>query len=120
MTENATADQFFETYARALLDRDAAAIGAQYGVPALIEFPDQRVAVTDSSQTEGFFNGAFGQYEGVAEAHARVDVVAETAHSIWADVTWTYDGGAPAERNMYQLVRVGDAWKIAVLTPLQA
>ena len=94
--------------------------GAQYGVPALIEFPDQRIAVTDSSQTEGFFNGAFGQYEGVAEARARVDVVAETAHSLWADVTWTYDGGAPAEENIYQLVRVDDAWKIAVLTPLQA
>lgn len=40
-------------------------------------------------------------------------------HSIWVDVTWTYHGGAPDERNMYQLVRTDEGWKIAVLTPLE-
>ncbi|MGO3023873.1 MAG: hypothetical protein ACTIIH_11615 [Brevibacterium sp.] len=48
-----------------------------------------------------------------------VEVAASTAHSIWVDVTWTYHGGALDERNMYQLVRTDEGWKIAVLTPLE-
>lgn len=118
MSGKTIAERFFGHYTRALLDRDARAVAEHYAVPALILFPDQPVAVTASSQTEEFFAGAFGQYEGVSSAHATVEVVAETGHSIWADVTWTYDAGAPAERNLYQLVRTGDDWKIAVLTPL--
>lgn len=118
MTENTIAREFFDTYTGALLDRDAAAIAAHYAVPALIEFPDQRILVTDAAQTEEFFAGAFGQYEGVVKAHATVSVVAATAHSVWADVTWDYDDAAPGERNLYQLVRIADGWRIAVLTPL--
>ncbi|WP_209325921.1 hypothetical protein [Brevibacterium renqingii] len=110
--------EFFDTYSRALIDRDATAIADHYAVPALIEFPGQRILVTDASQTESFFAGAFDQYEGVTEADAAVSDVASTGHSIWADVTWAYHGGAPDERNMYQLVQTDDGWKIAVLTPL--
>lgn len=40
-------------------------------------------------------------------------------HSIWADVTWTYHGGAPDERNMNQLVRTDEGGKTAVPTPLE-
>jgi hypothetical protein len=87
-------------------------------VPALIEFPEQPVAVSDAAQTKAFFKGAFGQYEGVTSVRATLDVVAETGHSLWVDVTWTYGAGTPAERNLYQLIRSGDAWKIAVLTPM--
>ncbi len=61
-----------------------------------------------------------GQYEGVSTTDAAVEVVAATEHSIWADATWNHHGGAPDERNMYQLVRGGEGWKIAVLTPLDA
>jgi len=117
--------EFFDSYTRAVIDRDAAAIAAHYAVPALIEFPGQRILVTDAGQTEGFFAQAFGQYEGVTELDADVAVAAATEHSIWADVTWKYSGGgadsdvAPDERNMYQLVQVDDGWKIAVLTPLE-
>jgi len=110
--------EFFDTYTRALIDRDAAAIAEHYAVPALIEFPGNRIPVTDASQTQSFFAGAFGQYEGVTEMEAVVAVVASTGHSIWADVTWRYDSGASDERNMYQLVHTDDGWKIAVLTPL--
>lgn len=120
MTENTIAEEFFDTYTRALLDRDAAAIAEHYAVPGLIEFPDQPIAVTAVEQTEQFFAGAFGQYEGVSTARPHVEVVAATDHSIWADVTWDYDGGAPGEHNLYQLVRSGDEWKIAVLTPMDA
>lgn len=118
MDENTMARDFFDTYTRALLDRDATAVAHHYAVPALIEFPDQPVAVSEAAQTEDFFASAFSQYEGTTEASATIDVVAETGHSVWADVTWSYDG-APAERNMYQLVRTGESWKIAVLTPLE-
>src|SRR5699024_4647783 len=110
--------EFFDTYTRALIDRDAAAIADHYAVPALIEFPGQRISVTDASQTESFFAGAFGQYEAVTEVDAAVSAIASTGHSIWADVTWRYRGRAPDERNMYQLVQTDDGWKIAVLTPL--
>ena len=111
--------QFFDAYTRALLDRDASAIADHYAVPALIEFPGQRILVTEARQTEQFFAQAFGQYEGVTEVDAAVTVTASTGHSIWADVTWRYQGGAPDERNMYQLVSTEDGWKIAVLTPLK-
>lgn len=115
---NEVATEFFAAYAKALLDRDAEAIAAHYAVPALIEFPGQRIVVTDAAQTVEFFAGAFAQYEGVTEADAVVEVVAATGHSIWADVSWDYHGAASSERNMYQLVRIEDEWKIAVLTPL--
>lgn len=118
MTNNTVAREFFETYANALLSRDAHRIADHYSVPALIEFPGQPIAVSDVSQTEAFFAGAFDQYEGVSEARTTIAVVAESSHSIWADVTWSYDGVTPGERNMYQLVRTGPGWKIAVLTPL--
>ncbi|QGH70903.1 hypothetical protein GCE65_02965 [Pseudactinotalea sp. HY158] len=89
-------------------------------MPALIEFPEQAIVVSDPRQTEEFFAGAFGQYAGVSATDAAVAVVAASRHSIWADVTWNHHGGAPDERNMYQLVRSGEDWKIAVLTPLNA
>ena len=118
MTNSTIAQQFFDSYTRALLDRDAKAIAEHYAVPALIEFPDHPIAVSEASQTEQFFSGAFGQYDGVSTTHATIKVVAETGHSIWADVTWTHDAGVPSERLLYQLVRSGSDWRIAVLTPL--
>ena len=110
--------EFFDSYTRALLDRDAKAIAEHYAVPALIEFPEQAIAVSDARQTEEFFAGAFGQYEGVSRSDAAMEVVAATGHSIWADVTWTHDAGIPSEHFIYQLVRDSESWKIAVLTPL--
>lgn len=120
-----TADEFFVTYTRHLLDRDAAALATDYAVPALIEFPRQRILVTDPEQTGQFFAGTFGQYEGVTDAATTVTVPVATDHSIWADVTFTYegkdrpDGAVTGERNLYQLVRVDGGWKIGVLTPLK-
>jgi len=113
------AQTFFDTYARALVARDAKAVAQLYAVPALIEFPEQALAVSSSEQTEEFFTAAFGQYAESTQVEAAVDVVAETGHSVWADVTWTYDR-SPAERFMYQLVRAGGQWQIAVLTPLDS
>lgn len=111
--------KFFDAYTRALVDRDAASIADHYAVPALIEFPGQRILVTDAVQTKDFFESAFEQYERVTDVDVVVTVIASTGHSIWADVTWKYQGGAPDERNMYQLVRTDAGWKIAVLTPLE-
>lgn len=113
------AQAFFDTYARALLARDPQAVADMYAVPALIEFPEQALAVSSSAQTEEFFTAAFGQYDEITQVDAGVNVIAETGHSVWADVTWTYDG-SPAERFMYQLVRAGGQWQIAVLTPLNS
>ena len=118
MTHNAIAEQFFNSYTRALLDRNAGAIAEHYAVPALIEFPEHPIAVSSASQTEQFFAGAFSQYEGVTTTHAAVKVVASTGHSIWVDVTWTHSPSRQEERFLYQLVRDSESWKIAVLTPL--
>lgn len=119
MIQDTIAEKFFDDYRRALLGRDASAIAAYYAVPALIEFPDQRPGHR-RPQTEEFFAGAFGQYEGVSRADAAVKVLAQTGHNLWADVTWSYDGHAPQERNLYQLLRPAGDWKIAVLTSLGA
>ena len=118
MTNSTIVQQFFDSYTRALLGRDSKAIAEHYAVPALIEFPEHPIAVSEASQTEQFFSGAFGQYDGVSTTHATIRIVAETGHSIWADVTWTHDAGVPSERLLYQLVRSGSDWRIAVLTPL--
>ena len=118
MTNSTIAQQFFDSYTRALLDRDAKAIAEHYAVPALIEFPEHPIAVSSASQTEQFFAGAFSQYEGVTTTHAAVKVVASTGHSIWVDVTWTHSPSRQEERFLYQLVRDSESWKIAVLPPL--
>lgn len=76
--------------------------------------------MNSSAQTEQFFIGAFGQHEGVTEAHAIGSVVAATGHSVWTDVTWIYNANVPSERNLYQLIRTGQEGKIAVLTPLDS
>lgn len=118
MTAIQTATDFFDRYARALLDRDAAAIAGHYAVPSLIVFPGQSIAVSDVAQTEQFFAGAFAQYDGVTTAEPTATVVASASHSLWVDVTWGYDT-APPERNLYQLVHTDEKWQIAVLTPLE-
>lgn len=121
-TEAATvAEEFFDSYTRHLLDRDAAALADDYAVPALIEFPRQRILVTDAAQTEQFFAGAFGQYEGITDASTTITVPAATDHSIWTVVEFEYDGPddvIPGERNLYQLIHMDGGWRISVLTPL--
>lgn len=109
--------EFFNRYARALLDRDERAVAARYAVPGLILFPGSSIVVTDTEQTERFFASSWEQYAGVTEAAADVRVLAETTHSVWAEVTWRYDG-EPRERFVYQLVQGERGWQIAVLTPL--
>ena len=71
--------QFFDSYTRALIDREAAAIAEHYAVPALIEFPGQRILITDAGQTHDFFAQAVGQYDGVTEVDTAVEVAASTA-----------------------------------------
>lgn len=107
---------FFDHYRAALLDRDAARIATMYAVPGLILFPGTSVAVTDRTQTEEFFTASFGQYDGVTDVDHELTVIAQTAHSVWVEVTWSY-GGRPRERFCYQLVGTDDP-EIAVLTPL--
>lgn len=116
-TEAVTGD-FFDRYAAALLARDEQAVARMYAVPGLILFPGTTIPVTAQEQTAEFFAASWAQYEGVQEAQPRVAVLAEGPASIWADVTWSFDG-AVRERFCYQLVPGDDgAHRIAVLTPL--
>ncbi|MFC8191975.1 hypothetical protein ACFUMH_09980 [Cellulomonas sp. NPDC057328] len=117
MTDRPEVEQFFDEYARGLLARDAGAVAGLYAVPALIAFPAQSLAVADRSQTEAFFTSAWEQYDGVDDVSSDVRVVAETGHSVWADVTWRY-GDERTERFIYQLVDDAGTWRIAVLTPI--
>jgi hypothetical protein len=109
---------FFDRYQAALLDRDAARIATLYAIPGLILFPGSSIAVTDPAQTEQFFASSFGQYDGVTAVEHTLSVIVDTAHSVWADVTWSYDGRA-RERFCYQLVDGPAGLQIAVLTPLE-
>ena len=121
---DAVAAEFFDRYRRALLDRDESAVADLYAVPALILFPGQSLPVTSRAQTEQFFGSSWSQYDGVTGMTSEVRVVAATAHSVWADVTWHHEGSGDGagqdgiERFVYQLVRTDDGWRIAVLTPM--
>src|SRR5699024_2100521 len=110
--------EFFDTYARALIDRAAAAIADHYAAPAIIEFPGRRISGPVAGPTESVLGRAGRQDDAVTGVDTGVSVIPPTGQSIRGDVTWRYHGGAPDERNMYQLVQTDDGWKIAVLTPL--
>lgn len=113
-----TAQEFFDTYARALVARDAEAVADLYALPSLVLFPGQSLPVSDREQVRAFFADAAAQYGEVSEAVPSVRVIASTPdHSIWADVTWSYDG-TERERFVYQLVHDHGSWLVAVLTPM--
>jgi ketosteroid isomerase-like protein len=114
-----TPETFFDDYAAALLARDETAIARMYAVPGLILFPGQAIPVTSEQQTEQFFAASWAQYEGVEVVDHTVTVMASTPASVWADVTWSYDGQV-RERFCYQLASGAGGWQIAVLTPLDA
>lgn len=109
------AKAFFDAYARALLDRDERAIARMYAVPSLILFPGQALAVSEAAQTAEFFAANWVQYEGVQEASPEITIMGAGAASIWADVSWSFDG-AVRERFCYQLVPADTGHQIAVLT----
>lgn len=110
-----TVEKFFATYQAGLLARDEKRIAALYAVPSLILFPGTAIAVSDPAQTEQFFAGSWDQYAGVTEAEHRIRVMGEAPGTVWADVTWRYDG-ADRERFCYQLVERPQGWQIGVLT----
>lgn len=114
---NPKVEAFFETYAAALLARDAKALASMYGVPSLIVFPGNRLAVSDSAQTEQFFASSFAQYDGVNSIEKTISVMGESASVVWADVAWSYDG-QQRERFCYQLAEPDAGFQIAVLTPI--
>lgn len=111
------ADQFFDSYAAALLARDEKAIAGMYAVPSLILFPGNSIPVSSAKQTEEFFTSSWSQYEGVDQVDKKIAVMGEAPGSLWADVTWSYDGKVQ-ERFCYQLVEGSDGYQIAVLTPM--
>jgi hypothetical protein len=112
-----TVEKFFDRYAAALLARDEWTMGQLYAVPALILFPGNSLVVSDGAQTERFFASSWAQYDGVDAVTKHTNVMAEAPGTVWADVTWSYDG-QPRERFCYQLVGSGDEQHIAVLTPM--
>ncbi|MGI8888855.1 MAG: hypothetical protein ACR2GB_07805 [Nocardioidaceae bacterium] len=114
---NKKVDQFFERYAAALLARDAKAIAEMYAVPSLVLFPGNSIAVSDAAQTEDFFAASWAQYEGVHEVEKQITIMARAPGSVWADVTWSYDG-QPRERFCYQLIDGEVGYLIGVLTPM--
>jgi hypothetical protein len=109
---------FFDRYAAALLARDQKAIAGMYAVPALILFPGTAIPVSDARQTEEFFAASWSQYEGVDAVDKHIEIMGEAPASIWADVTWSYDG-RPRERFCYQLVEGPEGYQIAVLTHME-
>ena len=115
--DRATADEFFNRYAAALLARDEKAIASMYATPSLILFPGLSIPVSETSQTEDFFAASWSQYEGVDAIDKQIVIMGVAPGSLWVDVTWSYDGKA-RERFCYQLVAAPDGYRIAVLTPM--
>ena len=89
-----------------------------YAIPSLILFPGSSIPVSDTSQTEEFFASSWEQYEGVDTVDSQITVMAEAPGSVWADVTWSFEG-QPRERFCYQLIEGTDGYQIAVLTPME-
>ena len=112
------ANQFFERYSAALLARDEKAMAEMYAIPSLILFPGSPIPVSDTRQTEEFFAASWEQYEGVETVDRQMTVMAEAPGSVWADVTWSFEG-QPRERFCYQLIEGADGYQIAVLTPME-
>ncbi|HSJ84579.1 MAG TPA: hypothetical protein VLA91_12255 [Acidimicrobiia bacterium] len=112
------ANQFFERYSAALLARDEKGMAEMYAIPSLILFPGNSIPVSDTRQTEEFFAASWAQYEGVETVDRQVTVMAEAPGSVWADVTWSFEG-QPRERFCYQLIEGTDGYQIAVLTPME-
>lgn len=110
-------DMFFDRYAEALLARDAKAMAGMYAVPSLILFPGRPVPVSDARQTEEFFDSSWSQYEGINALEKKVAIMGEAPGSVWADVVWSYGGGA-REHFCYQLIDGPAGYQIAVLTPM--
>mgnify|MGYP003453365324 CR=1 FL=1 len=117
MTAHETAKDLFDRYTEALLGGDVAAVARFYAVPALIERPEQRLALSSAEEVASFIVASASAYAGVRDLRHEMDVAAATEHSVWADVTWHFTG-RPPERDMYQLVLVKGEWRIAVMTPL--
>jgi len=67
---------------------------------------------------EEFFAASWEQYEGVETVDRQMTVMAEAPGSVWADVTWSFEG-QPRERFCYQLIEGADGYQIAVLTPME-
>jgi hypothetical protein len=111
------AHRFFERYASAPLAGDEKAIADMYAVRSLIVFLGESIPVSDVRQTEEFFASSWCQYDGVDSIDQRMVVMAEAPGTLWADVTWSYEG-RPQERFCYQLVERGDGYQIDVLTPM--
>lgn len=110
-------NQFFQRYAAALLARNARAVAQMYAVPSLILFPGNAIPVSDTQQTADFFASAWSQYEGIEEVDTQITIMGEAPGSVWADVTWSYNGH-PQERFCYQLVERERGYQIGVLTPM--
>jgi hypothetical protein len=89
-----------------------------YAIPSLILFPGNSIAVSDARQTEEFFAASWEQYEGVDSVDQQVVIMAEAPGSVWANVTWSFQG-QPRERFCYQLIEGADGYQIAVLTPME-
>jgi len=113
----ARVERFFERYEAALLARDERTMAALYAVPSLILFPDNPVPVSDAAETETFFASSWRQYEGVDAVGRQIQVMAEAPRTVWADVTWSFDGRA-RERFCYQLIETATGYQVAVLTPM--
>lgn len=118
MSDNQEVERFFDQYAAALLARDAKAVARMYAVPSLILFPGNPIPVSDTHQTEAFFDSAWEQYDGVDDVDRTIVVMGEAPGTVWADVTWFHDG-QPREHMCYQLVETPEGYQIAVLTPME-
>lgn len=117
-----TLEAFFETYGKALTDRDIGAIAACWSVPSLVLGPDGAIPVADRSEVEAFFSQSLGQYDGVATAKARLVGKSELLPGVFAcDVQWDHLNAAGetvgAETGYYIVRSSGSNPAIEVYSP---
>ena len=116
---------FFNEYGQALGSRDAKAIAKHWGIPSLVVSDQGTVPVASSEEVEAFFSSSMQQYEGVAEARANIERVAELSENVVAaEIEWQHkdDQGRTrgGERGHYMLSRQNGRLSIVVYAPKTA
>ncbi|GAA5074573.1 ketosteroid isomerase-like protein [Thermocatellispora tengchongensis] len=113
-------DEFFATYAAALVAGDLDGIAAAYAYPCLILADDFSLAVQEAAEVKRAFDGAAERHraQGLVGARPLVGAVDKvTERLVDVDVRWEYldDGGVVRERDHYRYtLHLGEGGEAAI------
>ncbi|KAK0351551.1 hypothetical protein LTR94_024498 [Friedmanniomyces endolithicus] len=113
---------FFDSYGRALAQRNISSIARHWAVPSLVLGPDGSIAVSATAEVEAFFEQSIAQYDGISEARATIGGTTELSPGLTAcEIRWDHldgDGKVIGGENGYYILRQrGATGTIEVYSP---